>query len=83
MMPTWISVKLGFQHYRYILFSKIKTYYISLLAEGNLVLKDEILSHLHKELTDVADQPFYGDLGPFTGVSESIVQFLKNNVSQI
>ncbi|MHA1520873.1 MAG: FmdB family zinc ribbon protein, partial [Promethearchaeota archaeon] len=34
MQPKWISVKMGYQRYRFILFLKIHDYYASFLAEG-------------------------------------------------
>jgi len=77
MMPNWISVKLGFQHYRFILFSKLGNYYISLLIEGNLALKSRILKKLHGGLEKVTQKPFTGVLEEFKQVQDGIVEYLK------
>ena len=77
MMPNWISVKLGFQHYRFILFSKLGNYYISLLIEGNLDLKSHILTRLHGWLDKVTQKPFTGVLEEFKKVQDGIVEYLK------
>ncbi|MHA1563583.1 MAG: hypothetical protein ACTSPA_15900 [Promethearchaeota archaeon] len=82
MMPNWISVKLGFQHYRFILFSKLGNYYISLLIEGNLDLKDRILNKLHGWLEKVTLKPFTGVLEEFKQVQTGIVEYLKENHSR-
>jgi hypothetical protein len=82
MMPNWISVKLGFQHYRFILFSKLGNYYISLLIEGNLDLKDRILKKLHGWLEKVTLKPFTGVLEEFKQVQTGIVEYLKENHSR-
>ncbi len=81
MMPNWISVKLGFQHYRFILFSKLGNYYISLLIEGNLDLKSRILQKLHGWLEEVTKKPFTGVLEEFKKVQDGIVEYLKENHS--
>jgi hypothetical protein len=77
MMPNWISVKLGFQHYRFLVFSKIREYYISLLAEGNLDLKEKIVAQLHEILDEVTKQPFVGDLMSFKAVEPNLLELLK------
>jgi len=82
MMPNWISVKLGFQHYRFILFSKLGNYYISLLIEGNLDLQDRILKKLHTWLGEVTKKPFTGVLEEFKLVQDGIVEYLKENHSR-
>ncbi len=83
MMPNWISVKLGFQHYRFILFSKLGNYYISLLIEGNLELKSRILSKLHVWLEEVTKKPFTGVLEEFKQVQVGIVEYLKEHHKNI
>ncbi len=83
MMPNWISVKLGFQHYRFILFSKLGNYYISLLIEGNLELKYRILDKLHGWLEEVTKKPFTGVLEEFKKVQVGIVEYLKEHHKNI
>ncbi|MHA1920382.1 MAG: hypothetical protein ACTSWX_11600 [Promethearchaeota archaeon] len=83
MMPNWISVKLGFQHYRFILFSKLGNYYISLLIEGNLDLKKRILEKLHQWLAEVTQKPFTGVLEEFKKVQDGIVEYLKEHHKNI
>ncbi|MHA1647438.1 MAG: hypothetical protein ACTSVL_07685 [Promethearchaeota archaeon] len=78
MMPNWIAVKLGFQHYRFILFSKQNDYYITLLVEGNLELKEQILDKLKNLLSDVTNNPFNGDLTNFHQKTPKIIQFIKD-----
>ncbi len=83
MMPNWISVKLGFQNYRFILFSKLGNYYISLLIEGNLELKSRILTKLHGWLEKVTQKPFTGVLEEFKSVQVGIVEYLKERHKNI
>ena len=77
MMPHWISVRLSFQKYRFILFSKSHNYYISLLTEGNLEYKDEIIDRLQTILKDITKTPFVGVLSEFTEITPKIIEALE------
>ncbi|MHA1796708.1 MAG: hypothetical protein ACTSUK_11405 [Promethearchaeota archaeon] len=78
MMPDWISVRLGFQQYRFIIFSRINDYYISLLAEGNLECRHEIFSILQPLLKSITEQPFIGVLTSYTEAIPKISRSLNN-----
>ncbi|UYP48352.1 hypothetical protein NEF87_004637 [Candidatus Lokiarchaeum ossiferum] len=77
LMPHWISVKLGFQRYRFILFSEVKGYYISFLAEGNLELKETKLYGIKRILENLTEKPFIGVLSEFQEKIPSIKSFLQ------
>ena len=76
-MPNWISVKLGFQHYRFLIFSRVQEYFISLLAEGNLDFKEPIINEIKNQLGNVINHPFIGDLAPFKSIEKIIADNLK------
>ncbi len=78
MIPEWISVKLGYQRYRFIVFSKIEEYYISLLTEGNLEYRDQILGLLKKRLNSLTSQPFVGELKAYYDQLPNIISDMKN-----
>jgi hypothetical protein len=77
VMPNWISVKLGFQHYRFIIFKQIREYFVSLLAEGNLDLRDRLLLKLDEILNEITKKPFVGDLLGFKQVEKQIVTYYQ------
>lgn len=77
VMPNWISVKLGFQHYRFLIFAKIRQYFISLLAEGNLDYKETFLTEIKSELNDVTMNNFVGDLAAFKGIETKLFETIK------
>ncbi|WP_457558142.1 hypothetical protein [Candidatus Harpocratesius sp.] len=77
MTPEWISVKLGFQQYRFIIFSHINDYYLSLLAEGNLELRKKVFSELAPFLVNLTNHPFVGILTEYSKVAPRIVEFLQ------
>jgi len=77
MMPNWISVRLSFQKYRFILFAKSHDYYISLLTEGNLEFKDVIIDRLHKILDEVTQTPFVGVLADFKDITPKVLDSLQ------
>ncbi len=77
MLPSWISVKLGFQRYRYILFAKIRDYYITLLTEGNLELKEPIITDLIQILNNITQNPFIGDLTLYKALIPEITTCLQ------
>jgi hypothetical protein len=72
VMPIWISVKISFQHYRFLIFDKLRDYYITLLAEGNLDSLAQHLDPLHKILDHVTQHPFLGDLTEFKSLDRDI-----------
>jgi len=77
MMPHWISVRLSFQKYRFILFAKSHDYYVSLLTEGNLDYKDEIINQLKKILDEVTQTPFVGVLADFKEITPKVIESLQ------
>jgi hypothetical protein len=77
MMPHWISVRLSFQKYRFILFAKSHNYYISLLTEGNLEYKDVIIARLQKILDEVTQTPFIGVLADFKEITPKVIESLQ------
>ncbi|MHA1745819.1 MAG: hypothetical protein ACTSWW_07455, partial [Promethearchaeota archaeon] len=77
MMPNWISVRLSFQKYRFILFAKSHNYYISLLTEGNLEYKDAIIARLQKILDEVTQTPFIGVLADFKDITPKVIESLQ------
>jgi hypothetical protein len=78
-MPKYIAVKLGFQHYRYLIFDKMRDYYVSLLAEGNLDYLPPELDKIHTFLDDVTKKPFMGDLADYHFISKQIKDVFFNN----
>lgn len=65
-VPRWISVKLGFQKYRFLTFKKYHNdYYLSFLSEGNLDKIEKVEALLDLEINNVLDTPFSGNLKPF------------------
>lgn len=81
MTPDWISVKLGFQHYRFIFFSRIHDYYISLLADGNLESRHQLFNLLTPILDSITKQPFMGVLTPYSEITPQIFQLLSQHNS--
>ena len=64
--PRWISVKLGFQKYRFLTFKKYTNdYFLSLLSEGNLEKVEEVEKLLDHKISKVTESSFSGNLKPF------------------
>ncbi|MHA1522624.1 MAG: hypothetical protein ACTSRK_20855, partial [Promethearchaeota archaeon] len=78
MQPKWISVKMGYQRYRFILFLKIHDYYASFLAEGNMGKSDKIFSQIEPMLEKLTNKPFLGILTEYTELAPVIVKKLKD-----
>ena len=76
-MPEWIAVRLSFQRYRYILFTKIGEYYLSLLAEGKLEMREEIIHGIKQVLGDITEKPFFGDLSPYMELGISVAEYIN------
>lgn len=77
MTPNWISVKLGFQKYRYILFLKLNSYYISILAQGNLEIRHDAYKQLIPLLEPITNQPFMGVLTDYIEAAPTIVEKIR------
>ena len=64
--PRWISVKLGFQKYRFLTFKKYQNdYFLSLLSEGNLEKIEQVENLLDPKIVKVTESSFSGNLKPF------------------
>lgn len=77
MIPKWISVKLGFQRYRFITFAKVNDYYISLLVEGNLEYRQSLLDTLKQKLNMLTSKPFMGELKEYYDLLPEIISILE------
>ncbi len=83
MLPQWISVKLGYQRYRFILFLKTHDYYASLLAEGNMKKRGEIFAQIEPILEPLTKKPFLGILTEFSEIIPTIITRIKELNRQI
>ena len=77
MMPKWITIKLGFQQYRYLFFAEVNKYYYYMLAEGNLKFHKEVLNNITNFLLEVSQDPFEGNLKRFSKVKSQIGTYLR------
>jgi hypothetical protein len=79
--PRWISVKLGFQKYRFLTFKKYQNdYFLSMLSEGNLNKIEDIEQLLNPMINDITSNVFSGNLKPFNELKTRLVQrFNKRN----
>ncbi len=76
--PRWISVKLGFQNYRFLTFKKYENdYFLSMLSEGNLGKIDQVEELLHPEISKVTSTVFSGNLKPFNELKTQVAKDLK------
>ncbi len=76
--PQYLTVKLGFQKFRYLLFEKLPNdYFIYMLAEGNLKQYETIAERLREIVEPYTHKPFRGDLGPFTDLKRQISDFFQ------
>ena len=78
MQPQWISVKLGYQRYRFMLFLKTHDYYVSLLAEGNMGRREQIYAQIEPLLEPLTISPFLGILNNYTELAPTIVRKLQD-----
>ena len=75
--PRWISVKLGFQKYRFLTFKKYQNdYFLSLLSEGNLGKIDQVEEILDPKISKVTQSTFSGNLKPFNALKLSLEEDL-------
>ena len=76
--PRWISVKLGFQKYRFLTFKKYQNdYFLSLLSEGNLEKIDQVEKLLDPKVGKVTESGFSGNLKPFNELKVSLEEDLR------
>ncbi|MHA1674896.1 MAG: FmdB family zinc ribbon protein [Promethearchaeota archaeon] len=78
MQPKWISVKLGYQRYRFMLFLKIHDYYATFLTEGNLEKRNIIFAQIEPILDPLTIKPFLGILNEYTDLAPVLVRTLKD-----
>lgn len=75
--PRWISVKLGFQKYRFLTFKKYQNdYFLSLLSEGNLGKIDQVEEIFEPKISKVTQSTFSGNLKPFNVLKLSLEEDL-------
>jgi len=77
-VPRWISVKLGFQNYRFLTFRKYKNdFYLYFLSEGNLSKIEQVEESLEPYISDVTKTSFSGNLQPFNRLKLNMIEFFK------
>lgn len=77
LMPYWISVKVGFDHYRFIIFAEINEYYLQILSEGNPNRIDDLATWLKSLAHPYTDEPFTGNIGKFKDLLKEITEMLS------
>ncbi len=76
--PRWISVKLGFQKYRFLTFRKYQNdYFLSCLSEGNLRKIENVEAQIEPILYHGISSPFSGNLRPFNRLKATIKDLFK------
>ena len=76
--PHYLSVKLGYDKYKYLLFEKLTNdYFLYILADGNLEKYREISSELVDITKEVTKKPFKGDLKPFIKLRKELLVFFE------
>jgi hypothetical protein len=82
VIPLYLSVKLSFQKYRFLLFERMKNvdYYLYVLAEGNLKKYPTIRNQLVEIVEPFTINDFKGDLNPFLPLKESISGFFQMRI---
>ena len=71
--PRWISVKLGFEEYRFLTFKKYENdYFLSLLSEGNLEKLEDVEKLLDPMISKKTREVFSGNLKPFNDLRTSL-----------
>jgi len=64
--PRWISVKSGFQKYRFLSFKKLENqFFLYCITEGNIEKLKSLESFLDKHLKDVVSNKFTSSLKIF------------------
>ncbi|MFW9866118.1 MAG: hypothetical protein ACFFEN_08485 [Candidatus Thorarchaeota archaeon] len=77
-VPRWISVKLGFQRFRFLTFKKYQNnYFLSLLSEGNLEKLEGVEELLDEEINSVTHTDFSGNLKPFNELKSRLNRKLR------
>jgi len=72
-IPRWISVKLGFQKYRFLTFRKYQNdYFLNLLSEGNLGKIEKVEELLDANINPLTETSFSGNLQPFNELKTKI-----------
>ena len=80
-MPRWIAVKLGFQNYRFLTFTKLKNDYIfNMLSEGNIEKLENVEILLKDIVKNTIKNKFHGDLRPFNQLKADLSNYLTKNV---
>lgn len=80
-VPVSLSVRLSYQHYRYMVFEKLKNdYFMYFLLEGNLKKARNVIDHLAEIVAPVIDKPFKGNLEPFSKMKRTITAFFGDRV---
>ena len=77
LMPYYISVKVGFDTYRFIIFAEINEYYIQVLSEGNPHRISDLSSWLKQLAKPYTNEPFKGNVGKFRGLVKEIINLLS------
>lgn len=76
--PKYLTVKLGYEKYRYLIFEKLPNdYFIYMLAEGNLEKYDSVAEILKEMAEPYTRKPFRGDLRPFIELRKQITDFFQ------
>ncbi len=76
--PRWISVKLGFQKYRFLTFKKYQNdYFLSMLSEGNLGRIEQVEELLDHKINEITLNEFSGNLKPFNKLKIDLEQKFK------
>ncbi|MHA1728185.1 MAG: hypothetical protein ACTSWY_05585 [Promethearchaeota archaeon] len=77
-IPVYLSVKLGYDKFRYLLFERLKNnYYLYMLAEGNLNKYGTIMERVIEMVEPITKIPFKGDLKPFIKLKKKITDFFQ------
>ena len=77
-IPHSITIKLGFQKYRFLTFKKYQNdFYLSCITEGNLNKLDKVETQLEPFLFPVINTPFSGNLRPFNKLKAAIKKWVN------
>ncbi|MHA1340282.1 MAG: hypothetical protein ACTSO2_09955 [Promethearchaeota archaeon] len=75
-VPKFLTVKLGYEKYRYIIFETLKNDYVFyILAEGNYKKAKNVIELLKNLVEPVTNKTFDGDLIPFQQMRKKLVNF--------
>jgi hypothetical protein len=77
-IPKYLTVKLGYEKYRYLLFEKLNNdYFLYFLVEGNLDKYDSVADIVKEMAEPYTQKPFRGDLRPFIKLRKQIADFFQ------